>query len=103
MGRGHLRRRARARPRSGGEGMALVDMISRSPTMTITIDTGFIFRETAEFREEVMRRYKLPLEVLTFALPGGAGRALRRADAHVHARAVLPGPQDRATAGAESL
>ena len=33
--------------------------------MTIlTIDTGFIFRETAEFREEVMRRYKLPLEVL---------------------------------------
>ena len=50
----------------GGEGMALVDMISKitNEVTILTIDTGFIFRETAEFREEVMRRYKLPLEVL---------------------------------------
>ena len=49
----------------GGEGMAL-DMISRvtDKVTVLTIDTGFIFKETAEFREEVMRRYKLPVEVL---------------------------------------
>jgi phosphoadenosine phosphosulfate reductase len=54
----------------GGEGMALVDMISKitNEVTILTIDTGFIFRETAEFREEVMRRYKLPLEVLRPAL-----------------------------------
>jgi phosphoadenosine phosphosulfate reductase len=54
----------------GGEGMALVDMISKitHEVTILTIDTGFIFRETAEFREEVMRRYKLPLEVLRPAL-----------------------------------
>ena len=51
----------------GGEGMALLDMISKitDEVTVLTIDTGFIFKETAEFREEVMRRYKLPLEVLT--------------------------------------
>ena len=50
----------------GGEGMALLDMISKitDKVTVLTIDTGFIFRETAEFREEVMRRYKLPVEVL---------------------------------------
>ena len=50
----------------GGEGMALLDMISRvtDKVTVLTIDTGFIFKETAEFREEVMRRYKLPVEVL---------------------------------------
>jgi phosphoadenosine phosphosulfate reductase len=54
----------------GGEGMALLDMISKitDEVTVLTIDTGFIFRETAEFREEVMRRYKLPLEVLTPSL-----------------------------------
>ena len=54
----------------GGEGMALVDMISKitNEVTILTIDTGFIFKETAEFREEVMRRYKLPLEVLRPAL-----------------------------------
>ncbi len=54
----------------GGEGMALLDMISKitDRVTVLTIDTGFIFRETAEFREEVMRRYKLPLEVLRPAL-----------------------------------
>jgi len=50
----------------GGEGMALLDMISKvtDKVTVLTIDTGFIFKETAEFREEVMRRYKLPVEVL---------------------------------------
>ena len=50
----------------GGEGMALLDMISgvTDKVTVLTIDTGFIFKETAEFREEVMRRYKLPVEVL---------------------------------------
>lgn len=54
----------------GGEGMALLDMISKitNKVTVLTIDTGFIFKETAEFREEVMRRYKLPVEVLRPAL-----------------------------------
>ncbi len=54
----------------GGEGMALVDMISKiSHKVTIlTIDTGFIFEATARFREEVMRHYKLPVELLRPAL-----------------------------------
>ena len=54
----------------GGEGMALLDMISKitDKVTVLTIDTGFIFKETAEFREEVMRRYRLPVEVLRPAL-----------------------------------
>ena len=50
----------------GPEGMALIDMISKitDEVTILTIDTGFLFRETIEFREEVMRRYQLPLEVL---------------------------------------
>ncbi len=46
--------------------MALIDMISKitDEVTILTIDTGFLFRETIEFREEVMRRYRLPLEVL---------------------------------------
>ncbi len=54
----------------GGEGMALLDMISKitDKVTVLTIDTGFIFKETVEFREEVIRRYKLPVEVLRPAL-----------------------------------
>jgi phosphoadenosine phosphosulfate reductase len=54
----------------GGEGMALLDMISKitNKVTVLTIDTGFIFKETAEFREEVIRRYELPVEVLGPAL-----------------------------------
>ncbi|MDQ4000249.1 MAG: phosphoadenylyl-sulfate reductase [Actinomycetota bacterium] len=50
----------------GSEGMALIDMISKitDEVTILTIDTGFLFKETIEFREEVMRRYRLPLEVL---------------------------------------
>jgi phosphoadenosine phosphosulfate reductase len=54
----------------GGEGMALLDMISKTTddVTVLTIDTGFIFQETAEFRERVMRHYRLPMEVLRPAL-----------------------------------
>jgi phosphoadenosine phosphosulfate reductase len=50
----------------GPEGMALLDMLSRitDEVTVLTIDTGFLFKETIEFREEVMRRYELPLVVL---------------------------------------
>ncbi len=50
----------------GPEGMALLDMLYRitDEVTVLTIDTGFLFDETIEFREEVMRRYKLPLVVL---------------------------------------
>ncbi len=50
----------------GPEGMALLDMLSRitKEVTVLTIDTGFLFQETIEFREEVMRRYELPLVVL---------------------------------------
>ncbi|MDP8973295.1 MAG: phosphoadenylyl-sulfate reductase [Actinomycetota bacterium] len=50
----------------GAEGMALIDMISKitDEVTVLTIDTGFLFKETIEFREQVMRRYRLPLEVL---------------------------------------
>src|SRR5918911_37503 len=50
----------------GPEGMALLDMLSRitNEVTILTIDTGFLFRETIEFREQVMRRYELPLVVL---------------------------------------
>lgn len=50
----------------GPEGMALMDMISKitDEVTILTIDTGFLFKETHEFREAVMRRYRLPLKVL---------------------------------------
>src|SRR5918998_4613945 len=50
----------------GPEGMALIDMISKitDEVTVLTIDTGFLFEETHQFREEVMRRYQLPLEIL---------------------------------------
>ena len=50
----------------GPEGMALIDMVSKitDEVTVLTIDTGFLFKETIEFREEFIRRYKLPLEVL---------------------------------------
>ena len=50
----------------GPEGMALLDMLSRitDEVTILTIDTGFLFKETIEFREKVMRHYELPLVVL---------------------------------------
>jgi phosphoadenosine phosphosulfate reductase len=77
----------------GPEGMALIDMLSKitDEVTILTIDTGFLFKETHEFREEVMRRYQLPLEVLRSKLS-----ALRRADAHLQPGPVLPGEEDRA-------
>ena len=49
------------------EGMVLLDMLSRitEKAQVFTLDTGFLFEETVRFREEVMKRYPLPLKVLT--------------------------------------
>ena len=49
------------------EGMVLLDMLSRitDGVKVFTLDTGFLFEETLRFREEAMKRYQLPLEVVT--------------------------------------
>src|SRR5215211_4628634 len=49
------------------EGMILLDMLSRitDKAQVFTLDTGFLFEETVRFREEAMKRYPLPLKVLT--------------------------------------
>src|ERR671921_314498 len=49
------------------EGMVLLDMLSRitEEAQVFTLDTGFLFEETVRFREEAMKRYPLPLKVLT--------------------------------------
>ncbi|MEW6636038.1 MAG: phosphoadenylyl-sulfate reductase [Actinomycetota bacterium] len=49
------------------EGMVLLDMLSRitERAWIFTLDTGFLFEETVRFREEAMRRYPLPLKVVT--------------------------------------
>ncbi len=49
------------------EGMVLLDMLSRITDMAqvFTLDTGFLFEETVRFREEAMKRYPLPLKVLS--------------------------------------
>ena len=53
------------------EGMVLLDMLDRLAkekgvprARVFTLDTGFLFEETVRFREEVMQRYDLPLEVM---------------------------------------
>lgn len=50
----------------GPEGMVLLDMLSRitDDVWVFTLDTGFLFEETVRFREEAMRRYRLPLRVV---------------------------------------
>ncbi len=52
------------------EGMVLLDMLSRitDKAQVFTLDTGFLFEETVRFREEAMKRYPLPLKVLTSGL-----------------------------------
>lgn len=49
------------------EGMVLLDMLSRvtDRAWVFTLDTGFLFEETVRFREEAMKRYPLPLKVVT--------------------------------------
>jgi phosphoadenosine phosphosulfate reductase len=49
------------------EGMVLLDMLSRitNRAQVFTLDTGFLFEETLRFRDEAMKRYQLPLEVVT--------------------------------------
>ena len=50
----------------GAEGMVLLDMLWRqgARVRVFTLDTGFLFEETVEFREKVMKRYEMPLEVV---------------------------------------
>jgi phosphoadenosine phosphosulfate reductase len=50
----------------GAEGVVLLDMLSRitDRVRVFTLDTGFLFPETVKFREELMRRYGLSLEVV---------------------------------------
>ena len=52
------------------EGMVLLDMLSRitDEAQVFTLDTGFLFEETLRFRDEAMKRYPLPLEVVTSGL-----------------------------------
>src|SRR5918912_1764984 len=49
------------------EGMVLLDMLSRitDEAQVFTLDTGFLFEETVRFREEAMKKYPLPLKVVT--------------------------------------
>jgi phosphoadenosine phosphosulfate reductase len=49
------------------EGMVLLDMLSRitDRAQVFTLDTGFLFEETVRFREKAMKRYRLPLKVIT--------------------------------------
>ncbi len=49
------------------EGMVLLDMLTRitDNAQVFTLDTGFLFEETVRFREEAMKKYPLPLKVLT--------------------------------------
>lgn len=48
-------------------GLILLDMLSRftDRAQVFTLDTGFLFEQTVRFREETMKRYSLPLEVVT--------------------------------------
>lgn len=48
------------------EGMVLLDMLSRitAQVRVFSLDTGFLFDETVLFREEAMKRYRLPLDVV---------------------------------------
>jgi phosphoadenosine phosphosulfate reductase len=50
----------------GAEGMVLLDMLWRqeAKVRVFTLDTGFLFEETVKFRERVMERYGMPLEVV---------------------------------------
>jgi phosphoadenosine phosphosulfate reductase len=49
------------------EGMVLLDMLSRITrrAWAFTLDTGFLFEETVRFREEAIKRYQLPLKIIT--------------------------------------
>jgi len=50
----------------GVEGMVLLDMLWRQDAKVriFTLDTGFLFEKTVTFREQVMERYQMPLEVV---------------------------------------
>lgn len=50
----------------GAEGVVLLDMLDRitDRAQVYTLDTGFLFEETVRFRDEVVGRYRLPVEVV---------------------------------------
>ena len=50
----------------GAEGMVLLDMLWRqgAKARVFTLDTGFLFEETVKFREEVVERYRMPIDVV---------------------------------------
>ncbi|MDQ3659043.1 MAG: phosphoadenylyl-sulfate reductase [Actinomycetota bacterium] len=50
----------------GAEGMVLLDMVWRRGVNchVFTLDTGFLFGETVKFREEVVERYGMEIEVM---------------------------------------
>ena len=50
----------------GAEGMILLDMLWRqgAKVRIFTLDTGFLFEKTVKFRQQVMERYRMPLEVV---------------------------------------
>ena len=52
------------------EGMVLLDMLSHitDEVQVFTLDTGFLFEETLRFRDKAMKRYPLPLEIVTSGL-----------------------------------
>jgi phosphoadenosine phosphosulfate reductase len=49
------------------EGMVSLDMLSliTDEVQVFTLDTGFLFEETLRFRDKAMKRYPLPLEIVT--------------------------------------
>lgn len=93
----------------GAEGMVLLDMISRRgiKARAFTLDTGFLFGETVKFREEVVDRYGIEIEVMRPGLTVAEqarqfGDALydRNPDLCCYIRKVEP--QRRALAGYEA-
>lgn len=80
-------------------GLILLDMLSRftDRAQVFTLDTGFLFEQTVRFREETMKRYSLPLEVVTPGLTvAEPSRALRTGALRLQTGGLLRDPQDRA-------
>jgi phosphoadenosine phosphosulfate reductase len=90
----------------GAEGMVLLDMLWRqgARVRVFTLDTGFLFEETVEFREKVMKRYEMPLEVVQPELSVAAqakqfGDRLYRSNPDLCCYMRKVEPQRRALAG----
>ena len=90
----------------GAEGMVLLDMLWRqgARVRVFTLDTGFLFEETVEFRKKVMKRYEMPLEVVHPGLTVAAqarqfGDQLYRSNPDLCCYMRKVEPQRRALAG----